>query len=116
MPIKFAAQASGICEDTYYNWMQRGEEEKTGPYAEFLEYIKECQAAGVEANLKLIKRASNAGSWQASAWILERRYPEEFGRREKIDMKSETKLEGGGGQVIIYIPDNGRDPGKQKEV
>jgi transposase len=114
MPFKFAAESVGITESCFYEWMSRGEQEKTGKYAEFFEYIKSCQADAIESNIKLIKRAANAGTWPASAWLLERRFPEHFGRREKIDLDAKAKLEGGGA-VVIYIPENNRDPDYQEE-
>ena len=89
MPLKFAAEAAGITEVTFYNWLKRGEAESKGQFFEFAEHIKACKAKAVQLHLKLITKAATDGSWQASAWILERRYPEEFGRREKIDMKAE---------------------------
>ncbi len=91
MPIKFAAEAAGIGETTFYRWMQSGEKAKRGKFREFWEYIKECQAKAVQLHVKLITRAANEGSWQASAWILERRHPNEFGRKDRIDMKADIK-------------------------
>lgn len=91
MPLKFAAEAAGISEVTFYNWMNRGESESKGQFFEFHEYIKECQSKAVQLHLKLITKAATEGAWQASAWILERRHPEEFGRKDKLDMKSENK-------------------------
>ncbi|MBA7557325.1 hypothetical protein ES705_50073 [subsurface metagenome] len=31
--------------------------------------------------------AATTGSWQASAWLLERKYPDEFARREKQEIR-----------------------------
>ena len=94
MPLKFAAEAAGISEVTFYNWMNRGESESKGQFFEFHEYIKECQSKAVQLHLKLITKAATEGAWQASAWILERRHPEEFGRREKIEMDANLKHSG----------------------
>ncbi|MDM7920622.1 MAG: hypothetical protein QUS12_15895, partial [Methanosarcina sp.] len=88
-----AAVAAGIDEKTFYNWMRKGEELKSGIYFQFFQYIKECQAKAVELHLKLITKAANEGSWQASAWILERRHPEEFGRRENVNVKAEVETQ-----------------------
>jgi transposase len=93
MPLKFAAEAAGISEATFYNWMERGEKESKGRYLEFLEYIKQCQSVAVQLHLKIITKAASEGSWQASAWILERRHPEEFGRRENLNIKSKNENE-----------------------
>lgn len=109
MPLKFAAQAAGITETTFYNWMEKGEKEKSGKFFEFFGYIKECQSKAVQLHLKLITKAAKEGSWQASAWILERRHPEEFGRRDRVDLKAEANVHQEG-KVIFYLPDNGRDP------
>lgn len=35
-----------------------------------------------------------AGYWQAAAWLLERRYPNEYGRRERIDVNEEKPKTG----------------------
>ncbi len=31
--------------------------------------------------------AAQKGNWTAAAWLLERKYPDEFGRREKQEVK-----------------------------
>jgi hypothetical protein len=85
-PLKFAAEASGIDESTFYRWLQRGEKEKSGIYYEFRKYIMECEAKSVIVHLNIITRAANDGDPKASEWILERRFPEHFGRREKLDV------------------------------
>lgn len=98
MPLKFAAEAAGISESTFYEWMNKGEHEKKGQFSEFSEYIKRCQSQAVQLHLKLITKAATEGSWQASAWILERRHPEEFGRKDKLDMKAEHS-----GQIVVNL-------------
>lgn len=94
MPLKFAAEAAGISEATFYNWMNRGESESKGQFFEFHEYIKECQSKAVQLHLKLITKAATDGAWQASAWILERRHPEEFGRKDKVNLDANLNHSG----------------------
>lgn len=94
MPLKFAAEAAGITEVTFYNWLKRGEAESKGRFYEFAEHVKACKAKAVQLHLKLITKAATDGSWQASAWILERRHPEEFGRREKVDVDANLNHSG----------------------
>jgi hypothetical protein len=38
-----------------------------------------------------IAKAAIQGSWQAAAWILERRFPDDFGKVNKYNIKSENK-------------------------
>lgn len=47
-----------------------------------------------DGKLKLIKKIGKAKAWQAAAWMLERKYGEEFGRRESI--KQEITGKNGG--------------------
>lgn len=98
MPLKYAAEVSGITEKTFYNWLEAGETAKSGAFSEFYNYIQECKAKSIQTHLKLITRSAKDGNWQASAWILERRHPEEFGRKDKIDMKAEHS-----GQIVINL-------------
>jgi len=94
MPLKFAAEAVGITEVTFYNWIKRGENESKGRFFEFAEHVKACKAKAVQLHLKLITKAATDGSWQASAWILERRHPEEFGRKDRLELDANMKHSG----------------------
>lgn len=94
MPLKFAAEAAGITEVTFYNWLKRGEAESKGQFFEFAEHVKACKAKAVQLHLKLITKAATDGSWQASAWILERRYPEEFGRKDRLELDANMNHSG----------------------
>lgn len=83
---KTICQALGIHESTYYDWLKKGEEQiendERGIYREFSESIKKAQAEGKKALLQIIRDRA-ATNWTAAAWMLERMYPEEYGRREK---------------------------------
>lgn len=50
----------------------------------FQKALERGEARGVERRLRRIERAGNNGSWQADAWTLERRQPEQFGRRDSV--------------------------------
>jgi hypothetical protein len=90
---KAAAAAGGISYDTLRAW------EKDFP--EFSEALQNAEAAGQEALLIRIWAASQQGAiitrrngdvveepgaWQAAAWILERRWPQDFARRQALEM------------------------------
>jgi transposase len=76
-----AAQAWGIAATTVYRWMKRGEPDR--PFGEFCTALKRADAEAEIACLRTIKAAANAGDWKAAAWMLERRYPEKWGRRPR---------------------------------
>ena len=37
-------------------------------------------------NLFNIQNASNNGTWQASAWLLERKYPDKYGKKDTVNI------------------------------
>jgi hypothetical protein len=99
VPYKHACVGAGIKYSTFRRWMVEGEAANSGEKREFYDSIKNAEAQGMRNNLAIITKAAREGSWQGSAWILERRYPEEFGRKERID----GKLEHSGGDVTFVI-------------
>ncbi len=96
---KSAAAVAGISEKTFYNYRDRGMEvlaaREENPTAELTEYddlyakfvirIAEAEAE-IEGNL--IKRIWDAGSetWQANAWILERRFGDRWGQKQHVEV------------------------------
>lgn len=94
MPLKYAAEVSGISEKAFYNWMNEGEKAKSGKFYDFYNYITECKAKAIQTHLNTIKKAANDGNWLPAAWMLERRYPEYFGKRDKLDVDANMKLSG----------------------
>jgi hypothetical protein len=81
-PWYLAADAGGVGRSTLRQWKQKG---ATGeePYASFLARLKSAEGAGAVKSLERIQRAADNGTWQADAWLLERRYPKAFGRRDR---------------------------------
>lgn len=72
-----ACNYAGIDMDTFARWRRK--------YAEFAEAIKEAEGKAVVGWLARIEAAAKTGNWTAAAWKLERRYPEDYGRKEKIE-------------------------------
>jgi len=75
-----ACTLSGISYSTFKKWQQKAEA-GVKEYLFFLDELKKAKAMGKLQNIKKIREDS---SWQSAAWLLERQYPEEFGRRENI--------------------------------
>ncbi len=82
-----AADAAGVGASTLRDWRQRGEAGEK-PFAAFLAALKRAEGAGVERALMVIRKAAAAGAWQASAWLLERRYPADYGRRSEVAVQA----------------------------
>lgn len=93
-----AAHASGISTAAYFRWLGRGRNElermaKAGTnkpkaseavYADFAEHVENARA---DANAELVSfiktAAQDPKTWQAAAWLLERRDPTRWGRTSR---------------------------------
>ena len=84
MTYETACALSSITYSTFRNWIIAGENTGDGIYYEFLQSVKKANA---EAEAELVQRIKSAGQreWQANAWILERRYPDRWGRRDRTE-------------------------------
>jgi hypothetical protein len=108
MPLKFASEAAGVPERTFYQWLEYGGKQEYGKYHDFLLYCDNCKSKAVQLHLKLITKAASSGSWQASAWILERRHPEDFGRKDKLELDGKMKHSV---NVVLHLPRKDSLPG-----
>jgi transposase len=95
---EMAAQYGGIAYNTFNEWIKKGEAQRAGVYREFYEAIKEAEGKAVVGWLAKIEKAANDGNWQAAAWKLERRYPQDYGRQVQ-DIKHSGNL------AIEYVND-----------
>lgn len=78
---RIACQYAGISETLFYEWMAEGRSGKNPEKAEFAEQVKTAESEAAMLWLDQIDTAARNGSWQAAAWRLERRYPQDYGRR-----------------------------------
>lgn len=67
-----ACKYGGITAETFAQW-RKG---KSG----FSEAVQEAEGRAVVGWLAKIEKAASDGTWQAAAWKLERRYPQDYGR------------------------------------
>lgn len=79
--IGVCCHAVRITRQTFAYWMKRGTTDRPedAPYREFRERVEQARAEGEVRNVTNIARAA-IESWQAAAWLLERQYPERWGR------------------------------------
>ena len=126
-----AAVMAGISPSTFYDWMKKGDEKAddieetkalTSPdsslpaiqdvegtevgeivnlYSEFSEAVKRARAEAEGAHIRNIRRAADNGSWQASAWWLERSFPKKWGKGSAIEIGGE------GGEPIKFSVEYG---------
>ena len=77
---RVAAQAAGVDRSTLLRWLASGRD-GVEPFASLLREVQVAEARGEASCLDVI-RAASARTWQAAAWLLERRHPERWARRE----------------------------------
>jgi transposase-like protein len=95
--LRVAAKACGTSLSTLQRWRQRyrrGDPE-AADLGEFWGDLKRASALGEAALLSQIEVTAAAGTWQAAAWILERRWPARWARRDVLEVRGAAKdLEG----------------------
>lgn len=77
---RLACQYAGIALSTFQGWLREGD----AGQADFLDLsdaVKKAEGQAALAWLDLLDQAATDGDWHAAAWKLERRYPEEYGRK-----------------------------------
>jgi len=97
-------QMLGIGESTWYEWLQRGREgARKSIYTEFAEAIKKAESA---AELRAVSGIMAAGrrNWTAYAWYLERKFPDRWGRKDKVQQEISGP---GGGAVRAEVEHSG---------
>jgi transposase-like protein len=68
-----AAQAVGIAQTTFYDWMQKKQD--------FHDAVIQAQGMAVARWNGIIEKAAQEGNWTAAAWKLERLYPRLYGKQ-----------------------------------
>lgn len=81
-----AFKLTGLHVDSVFEWLRKGRErpEEYPQYVQLLADIEFAEATFESDQVGIVKAAADAGTWQAAAWWLERRKPQEWGRHETV--------------------------------
>jgi hypothetical protein len=90
LSYNLTCQAAGISFDTFNNWMKAGEAEESKKFSDFYDRVRASEAACAKESLERIRDAANT-NWNAAAWLLERRYPADYGKKDHLNMQSKTE-------------------------
>lgn len=97
-----ACAFGGITYQTLLNWSKRAEaslklledgetiEDSEIPFVEFLEGVQKAEGLAQVEAVAVIQKAAREGvdgTWTAAAWWLERKFPDQWGRRERTDRR-----------------------------
>ena len=81
-----AAAATGIHRNTVANWLARHQAFRDGMAQAEAGFIQVCLNGILKAGLR-----GAPNSWQAFAWLLERKFPESYGQRSRLDVNMELR-------------------------
>tara|TARA_Y100000004_G_C8948076_1_gene427222 strand:+ start:759 stop:1190 length:432 start_codon:yes stop_codon:yes gene_type:complete len=86
--IEHACAYAGINSSTYRRWRSLAED-NLEPYKSLFEKIQQAEAEGIIRRIGRIEKQAQEGNWQADAWLLERKYPDKFGRRDRVTLQAD---------------------------
>jgi transposase len=86
--VETAAALCGISKQTFYRWLKQAEEDNAPNLIQKLsDAVKKSMAESEMRDLAVIDQAGQNGQWQASAWRLERKHPEKWGRKALMQIE-----------------------------
>lgn len=92
MTHELSAQYGGINRDTFYRWLKLAKQPDAAKcYSDFSDAIKAAEADNAARCLLAIDEAANDGSWQAAAWMLERRH--RYVKQQAIQLETHREPE-----------------------
>ena len=95
MSIKAACALSGVGKSTFYEWLSDDE-----VFADEVEAAKRFSEAVMISRIKAL--GEEKGDWRSYAWLLERRFPEEWSAKKEIEL-NQTVNDGGAALVVQMI-------------
>ena len=105
LTYSLASESVGITYKTFNDWMNKGKIEKSGKYFRFFRYIQKRNADAAKSLLEKLNDSAKAGNCQICMWILERRFSEDFGRREYRKMNVVSENQNVNGEINVKEAD-----------
>ena len=87
-----AAQSAGIHPATFSDWMKQGRENVSEEFSSFYGKVKKAEGDRASTWLQHIEDAAEKGTWTAAAWKLERIYPDDFGKQDRVTVSHSPQL------------------------
>ncbi|WP_435552764.1 helix-hairpin-helix domain-containing protein [Natrinema sp. CGMCC1.2065] len=94
--VAAACRCNGIGQTTFYEWLEKADDQEEGIYADFADRVASARGAG-EAKLvdDLLEMARENGDARTILSVLKNRYPESWGEHDDDDA--------GSGSVEVYL-------------
>lgn len=103
-----ACRRARIDDSTLSHWAAEVEEKgEASRYFQFINDLMEAEASGQLALIATVRTATKI-DWKAAAWLLERKHPDEWGRRDSLSLGrsggEEEGEEAAGGVLLVPLP------------
>ena len=85
-----AAAYAGIGERTFYQWLERGRVEPGSIYAQFAQVVKDAESEAEVRAVAMVQKAMG-DNWTAAMTFLERKFPDRWGRRDRLKLEVEPQ-------------------------
>jgi len=96
VPMKHAADLCALAPAAMKEWIARGAEDQAEgsdtPFADFASLIAQARGEFMARNVRNVAEAGSE-DWRASAFLLERRFPNEFAERQQLEVGVELRKE-----------------------
>lgn len=89
--VKTIYGALGVSKQTWYNWLDKGSKAKSGLYRKLLEEVEKAESRAESRYVTIIAQAAEE-NWQAAAWMLERKYPERWGKKDRFAFEGDEGM------------------------
>lgn len=82
----------GIRTETFKEWLRLG---RAGAHPVYVEFYRKIQKADAQAEVEILNKLKDhqKHDWRASAWHLERRWPEHWAKRTEVSSEVQVKGE-----------------------
>ena len=86
LTYRMSCARAGVTHATFYRWLEKGETAKSGAFREFCDTVSRAKA---DSALRLVSQITLQAptDWRAAAFLLERRFPDDYGKRSEITGK-----------------------------
>jgi hypothetical protein len=92
MSYAATAGAVGVTPETFQNWLNWGKSgEKDLIYSRFLAEVRSAESRLMYDCLTKLRKAADCGKSESVRWLLERRFPQDFGRKNSLELNATTQ-------------------------
>ena len=94
LTIADACTYSGISERTYYYWLKKEPKTIENPKEQkkFMQFLQNIKKAQSECQMYCLDFIMKDKSWQSKAWLLERRFPDRWAKKDMTLNENNEKV------------------------